>query len=86
MCHNVAAHLDGGEVARNLVQTLLVVDDEEDRVVLVDPLVRERRHCRRGRSVSDLQYGLDGGSVLTDDDGAEHAECMVDEGGAELHR
>ena len=39
----VVLELDGVEVPGKLEQALLVVDDEEHRVVLVDPLIRERR-------------------------------------------
>ena len=45
VCEDVVLELDGAEVPGKLEQTLglLVVDDEEHRVVLVDPLIRERR-------------------------------------------
>ena len=40
---DVVLELDGVEVPGKLEQALLVVDDEEHRVVLVDPLIRESR-------------------------------------------
>ena len=43
MCEDVCLHLHGGNVAGNLIKALLVVDDEEHRVVFIKSLVGEGR-------------------------------------------
>ena len=46
MGEDVALHVGRRAVARELEQALLVVDDEQDRVVLVDALVLEAGFLR----------------------------------------
>ena len=49
-----ALHLYRRLVAAEQVEPLLVVDDEQHRVGLVDPLVLERRRCRSEPNSSQL--------------------------------